>query len=165
MFNISIFCRFSLEDSPTDRKLYILDALPLAVTLHDDAFKYKCENPVSFVCKYNNPLSLVPPQALVWAIAERLRQIEVRHSSHDFAGAPPSSVPASNGDADVAILGVGSGGGELRGNNAESLKLAVALGDALAQSFLRRPSVRFLETLRCITKELATFDRCGIAGK
>lgn len=45
--------------------------------------------------------------------------------------------------------------------HAGGLKMSVVLGDALAEAFIRRPFVRFLDALRCITKELATFGRYG----
>ncbi|CAM9973938.1 unnamed protein product [Sphacelaria rigidula] len=104
-------------------------------------------------------------EALTWSIAQRLRHAEGSRSGlpmasdiHHGGYHPPLVTPTPNGHVDSS----GDAAGRIfRGNdNAEGLKLAVDLGDALAEAFLRRPSVRFLETLRCVTKELATFSRC-----
>lgn len=106
-------------------------------------------------------------QSLVWSTAERLRHVQSaivgrfavppndnrsinghHHQLNHVAGAPPG-LSGIGGDAASAAVAAVAGG----------IRMSAIFGDALAEAFVRRPFVRFLDALRGITKELPTFGR------
>lgn len=123
-----------------------------------------CVHGVYFLFARRSACWWTSSQAVVWSAAERIRYLvgdpAAAGSAHAWRRPPNGdSNGQPNGHHIVAVLG-GEGVSGFEGN-AGGLKMSVVLGDALAEAFIRRPFVRFLDALRCITKELATFGRYG----
>ena len=66
------------------------------------------------------------------------------------------------GGVDGGVFFVEDGGGKAAVAAAGGLRMSAVFGDALAEAFRRRPFARFLEALKCITKELPALGRCVV---
>lgn len=110
-------------------------------------------------------------QAVVWSTAECMRYIAGRGagaSPPEFnvngIGTPPHHVGRRTcglhgSQLQYSYLNDGNPGGVISREAEGGMRLSAVLGDVLVAAFVRRPFVRFLEALRCITKELSMFER------